>query len=185
MIVAFLACDCSVHLSDPGKPSNPRTFLRVHPDCAGDTTERLAAHEGLMATTTSDVGSGVQMIALNQIRTDANVRELAPGDVDALAGSIALLGQITPASVRPDGAQYVLVAGHKRYAALRQLGETEIRAEIRSAEAEHVERAAENLARSQLDPHQPSGIALDASFGRSDDAIASEFGRFWASRLGC
>jgi hypothetical protein len=42
--VAFLACDCSVHLSDPGKPSDPRTFLRVRPGCAGDTTERLAAH---------------------------------------------------------------------------------------------------------------------------------------------
>ena len=41
---ALLACDCSVHLSDPGKPSDPRTFLRVHPGCAGDTTERLAAH---------------------------------------------------------------------------------------------------------------------------------------------
>ena len=26
---ALLACDCSVHLSDPGKPSDPRTFLRV------------------------------------------------------------------------------------------------------------------------------------------------------------
>ena len=44
-----------------------------------------------MATTT-DTGAGVQMIALDRIRTDANVRELASGDVDALAGSIALLG---------------------------------------------------------------------------------------------
>ena len=25
-IAALLACDCSVHLSDPGKPSDPRTF---------------------------------------------------------------------------------------------------------------------------------------------------------------
>ena len=40
----LLACDCSVHLSDPGKPSDPRTFLRVRPGCAGDTTGRLAAH---------------------------------------------------------------------------------------------------------------------------------------------
>jgi len=83
-----------------------------------------------MATTTSDVGSGVQMIALDRIRTDANIRELAQGDVDALAGSIALLGQITPAIVRPDGDRYVLVAGHKRYAALRQLGETELHEQL-------------------------------------------------------
>ena len=42
--IASLACCCSFHLSDPGKPLDPRTLLRVPPGCAGDTTERLAAH---------------------------------------------------------------------------------------------------------------------------------------------
>jgi ParB family transcriptional regulator, chromosome partitioning protein len=123
------------------------------------------------------------MIALEQIRHDSNVRELASEDVDALAGSIALLGQITPAIVRPDGDGYLLVAGHKRYAALERLGHAEIRAEVRGGEAEHAERAAENVVRTQLNPYEPRGIALDASFGRSDDAIASEFGRFRALLL--
>lgn len=95
-----------------------------------------------MATTT-DVQSQVRMIALEQIRHDANVRELPNEDVDALAGSIALLGQITPAIVRPDGDSYMLIAGHKRYAALQKLGRAEIRAEVRSGEGEHSERAAE------------------------------------------
>jgi hypothetical protein len=54
-----------------------------------------------MATTT-DSQPQVRMIALDQIRHDANVRELAGEDVDALAGSI------TPAIVRPDGDGYVL-----------------------------------------------------------------------------
>ena len=84
-----------------------------------------------MATAT-DVHPQVRMIALEQIRHDANVRELASEDVDALAGSIALLGQITPAIVRPDGNGYLLIAGHKRYAALQKLGHAEIRAEVRS-----------------------------------------------------
>jgi hypothetical protein len=53
-----------------------------------------------MATTT-DVGAGVQMIALERIRHDNNVRDVAADDVAALAGSIALLGQITPVIVRP------------------------------------------------------------------------------------
>lgn len=74
-----------------------------------------------MATTTD-----VRMIALEQIRHDRNIRELADEDVAALAGSIALLGQITPTIVRPDGDGYMLVAGHKRYAALKQLGHSEI-----------------------------------------------------------
>ena len=43
MTAAFLTCDCSFHLSDPGKPLDPRTSLQVPPGCAGDTTERLAA----------------------------------------------------------------------------------------------------------------------------------------------
>jgi hypothetical protein len=41
---AFLACSGPLHLSDPGKPSDPRTSLRVLPGCAGDTTRRLVAH---------------------------------------------------------------------------------------------------------------------------------------------
>jgi ParB/RepB/Spo0J family partition protein len=108
-----------------------------------------------MATSTDTV-SGVQMIALSEIRHDQNVRqELLGEEVDALAQSIALLGQLTPVSVRPDSENggYVLIAGHKRYAALQQLGHIEIRAEIRqNGEHEASERAAENLVRSQLNP---------------------------------
>src|SRR5215471_6266679 len=43
---AFLACYCPLHLSDPGKPSDPGTSLRVPPGCAGDTAKRLVAHAG-------------------------------------------------------------------------------------------------------------------------------------------
>ena len=130
-----------------------------------------------MATTT-DVQPQVRMIALAQIRHDANVRELAGEDVEALAGSIALLGQITPAIVRPEGDGYVLVAGHKRYAALQTLGRTEIRAEVRSGESEHAERAAENVVRTQLNPYEPGTIALDASFAGRGDATGCGFGAF-------
>ena len=129
-----------------------------------------------MATTT-DVGAGVQMIALERIRHDNNVRDVAADDVAALAGSIALLGQITPVIVRPDGDGYLLVAGHKRYAALRHLGRTEIRAEIHSQEAEHSERAAENIVRTQLDPYQEAqAVAAMLANGLSDDGAAQALG---------
>src|SRR5690606_41008596 len=39
-----LACSCPLNLSDPGKPSDPRTSLRVPPGSTGDTTVRLVAH---------------------------------------------------------------------------------------------------------------------------------------------
>jgi ParB family transcriptional regulator, chromosome partitioning protein len=119
-----------------------------------------------MATT--DVRTGeVRMVPLEQIRHDRNIRDFDASEIDALAGSIELLGQITPAIVRADGDGYVLVAGHKRYAALAKLGHNEIRAEIRGAEAEHSERAAENIVRTQLNPCEPGGIPLDATLSAS------------------
>ncbi len=119
-----------------------------------------------MATTTDPV-AGVRMIALEQIRTDHNVRQqLNAAEVDALAQSIGLLGQLTPASVRPDGGgRYVLIAGHKRYAALRQLGRAEIRVEVRDGSAEESERAAENIVRSSLNPYEEA-VAVRAMLDR-------------------
>lgn len=38
------ACCGPLQISPPGKPGDPRTSLRVHPRCAGDTTKRLTAH---------------------------------------------------------------------------------------------------------------------------------------------
>jgi ParB/RepB/Spo0J family partition protein len=129
-----------------------------------------------MATTT-DVQPQVRMIALEQIRHDANVRKLAAENVDALAGSIALLGQITPAIVRPEGDGYLLVAGHKRYAALQQLGHSEIRAEVRSGEGEHSERAAENVVRTQLNPYEGArAVAAMLANGLSEDGAAQALG---------
>ena len=65
-----------------------------------------------MATTDAIAGE-VRMIPLDRIRHDSNIREHDQGEIDALAGSIELLGQITPAIVRPDGDGYVLVADGK------------------------------------------------------------------------
>jgi ParB/RepB/Spo0J family partition protein len=145
--------------------------------------------EGQMAITASsstvaentNVDAVVQLIALDQIRTDQNVRELADEDVLALAGSIELLGQITPAIVRPatEGDGFVLVAGHKRYAALRHLGRDQIRAEVRSADAEHSERAAENIVRSQLNPYEEAkAVAAMLDRGYTEDGAAQALG--WA-----
>ena len=133
-----------------------------------------------MATTTRSVAS-VEMIALSEIRHDQNVRQqLQPEEIDGLAQSIALLGQLTPVSVRPDieNGGYVLIAGHKRYAALKQLGHSEIRAEVRpGGEAEACERAAENLVRSPLNAYEEA-VAVKAMLDRglSEDGAAQALG---------
>jgi ParB/RepB/Spo0J family partition protein len=130
-----------------------------------------------MATTTEAAGE-LRMIALDRIAADSNVRQHTDDDVDAIAGSIALLGQLTPAIVRREGEdRYVLVAGHKRYAALRQLGRTQIRAEVRGAEDEHAERAAENIVRTQLNPYEEA-VAVRAMLnsGLTEDGAAQALG---------
>jgi ParB/RepB/Spo0J family partition protein len=133
-----------------------------------------------MATTNAPA-AGVQMIALSEIRHDQNVRQqLHPEEVDALASSIALLGQLSPVSVRPtdNGPGWVLIAGHKRYAALEQLGYTEIRAEVRpDGETEAAERAAENLVRSPLDSYEEA-VAVKAMLerGLTEDGAAQALG---------
>jgi ParB/RepB/Spo0J family partition protein len=133
-----------------------------------------------MVTTTHPV-AGVQMIALSKIRHDQNVRqELLAEEVDALAQSIALLGQLTPVSIRRDieNGGYVMIAGHRRYAALAQLGHTEIRAEVRpDGESEAAERAAENVVRSALNPYEEA-VAVRAMLDRglSEEGAAQALG---------
>ena len=120
-----------------------------------------------MATTTV-APAGVQMIALAEIRTDRNVRqELVADEVASLAQSIKLLGQLTPVSVRgaAEGG-YVLIAGHKRCAALTSLGETHVRAELRADDSqEESERAAENIVRSALNAREEA-LAVRAMLDR-------------------
>ena len=127
--------------------------------------------------TTTQEPTGLWTIALDEIRAERNVRELNQHDVDALASSIELLGQLVPAIVYPDGEGYVLVAGHKRYAALRQLGRNEMRAEVRSREAEHSERAVENIVRTQLNPYEEAqAVRAMLADGLSEDGAAQALG---------
>ena len=121
--------------------------------------------------------TALQTIALDQIRAERNVRELNQDDVDALASSIELMGQLVPAIVYPDGDGYVLVAGHKRYAALRQLGRDAIRAEVRDREAEHSERAVENIVRTQLNPYEEAqAVRAMLAGGLTEDGAARALG---------
>ena len=121
--------------------------------------------------------TALQTIALDQIRAERNVRELNQDDVDALASSIELMGQLVPAIVYPDGDGYVLVAGHKRYAALRQLGRDAIRAEVRDREAEHSERAVENIVRTQLNPYEEAqAVRAMLAGGLTEDGAAQALG---------
>jgi ParB family chromosome partitioning protein len=108
-----------------------------------------------------------QTTPLASIRIPENVRDLDQGHVDALARSIALQGMLVPVVVRPTEGGFELVAGFHRAAAASQLGLEEIPIVVRDVETEDADRAVENIARKQLNPYEPGGIALDATLSAS------------------
>lgn len=119
--------------------------------------------------TTATVSESTLRIPLERIRVGGNVRQqLVQEDVDALAGSIELLGVLQPVLVAAipqdrDGHVFQLVAGYTRYAACKQLGHTDIPVVVReSDEADTAaSRGAENVARRQISPYEEAIAVRD------------------------
>jgi ParB family chromosome partitioning protein len=86
------------------------------------------------------------------------------GDVDELAESIEAFDLLQPVVVRRLGDdQYELIAGHRRFAAVQQLGRTKIAAVVRDADQDqaYLMTLAENLAREDLTPaEEAAGLAV-------------------------
>jgi ParB/RepB/Spo0J family partition protein len=120
-----------------------------------------------------------QAIALERIQVAANVRELDPEHVDALAGSIRLQGMLVPVVVRPADEGFELVAGFHRVAAARSLGLGEVPVVVREAETEDADRAVENIARKQLNPYEEArAVKAMLDRGLTEDGAAQALG--WA-----
>jgi hypothetical protein len=112
-----------------------------------------------MATTFPTTPAGTIAVALEKIHVPANVRDLDLDHVDALAGSIALQGQLVPVLIAPadgevvdQGFEFELVAGFHRYAAVAKLQHGAIDAVLRGRDEEGdgsevaAARATENIA---------------------------------------
>jgi ParB family transcriptional regulator, chromosome partitioning protein len=86
------------------------------------------------------------------------------GDVDELAESIEAFDLLQPAVVRRLGNdRYELIAGHRRFAAVQQLGRSKIVAVVREADDDqaYLLTLAENLAREDLTPaEEAAGLAV-------------------------
>jgi len=84
----------------------------------------------------------VEFVPLAAVSADATFRLRGEGDVAALAGSIARLGQLVPIELRPlpgvtavegGGARYQVVAGFRRLAAVRLLARGRVLARVHAA----------------------------------------------------
>lgn len=98
----------------------------------------------------------LQQIRLDLIAADPAQprRHFDPAKLTELAASIDANGLIAPIMVRPDGNQFLIVHGERRYRAAQSLGWTEIPAVVRDIPDEDVRwiQVAENLTRDDLSP---------------------------------
>lgn len=136
-----------------------------------------------MSTTEKPADTVVREVPLDSIDAGGNVRDLDPSHVTALAGSMALRGQLAPITVRPavDG-RYGLVAGEHRYAAARQLKWTSVAAIVRDVEQASGDAGAENVLRKQLTPlEEARAVQKMLDDGYTPDGAATVLG--WSKRL--
>jgi len=95
-------------------------------------------------------------VPIEKLVTGAYKQRMGDADaaLDELCSSIRRLGIIVPITVRPEGEQFVVVAGHRRVAAARRLGLSEVPAVVCEAVPAEVEEVAfaENFFRVDLSP---------------------------------
>ena len=102
--------------------------------------------------------------------------------IDALASSIESVGLLQPIVIRPEGEGYVIVAGERRFRAVKQLGLAKIAAVIKEEtddESNLVDALVENLQREDLNPLEEAAAfnELLEEYGITHDVIAVQLGR--------
>ncbi len=125
----------------------------------------------------------VRNVALEDIlppRLQPRLREDDPG-IEELAVSIKRHGLISPLTVTPDGDKYRLLAGNRRFKALRMIGAVKAACSIVQLEADVGDEItmAENLIRRNLSPVEEAyafALYLDAA-GTTHEDLAERLGK--------
>lgn len=131
----------------------------------------------------SESGDNLENIPVGRIRANPNQPRTAFGDdaMHSLAESIRKVGILQPVVVRPDGFDYVLVAGERRWRAAQQAGLGEIPALIRETDerGQLTEALIENLQREDLSPLEEAAAyqQLEEDFGMTHAQIGEQVGR--------
>lgn len=151
---------------DDAKAATPR-LVRVTVDELVPDPENLREH--VTGVRARDVDSG-------------NGDTAAQDDVEQLADSIREVGLLQPIVARRDGARLIVVAGHRRLAAIKRLRWTHVDVVVRAAmRPDHVIAAMliENGQRRDLDPiEEARGITkLKAQDDLTDMQVARKIGR--------
>ena len=138
-----------------------------------------------------DIGVHLVNVRVGDLHSDPDNPREHLDDIEELADSIRSIGLLQPPVVRRDGTRLIIVAGHRRVAAVRHLKWTDVDVIVRNQmRPDHVLAAMliENGQRRDLDPMEEAhGLAkLKAQHGHSDADLAVMIGRsiaFVSNRL--
>lgn len=139
--------------------------------------------EGVVRVATKGRRDTFGQIALENIDPPAErVRMDIPEDaIEELAQSIAERGLLQPIVIRPRDGRFEIVAGERRFMAMRKLGRKTITAKVVDVDDEGaaVDRATENLQRAELTPVEEGCIYanLRDSLNLSIEKIARKLGK--------
>ena len=144
---------------------------------------RSGLGKGLEALIPPPKHSNLRNVAVTRLRTNPNQprQVFDEGALEVLADSIRRLGVLQPVVVRPEGRDYVLIAGERRWRAARMAGLAEVPALIRETdEAGTVTEAlVENLLREDLNPLEEAAAfhQLEDEFGMTHAEIGEKVGK--------
>lgn len=132
-----------------------------------------------------DVGVHLVNVRVADIHTDPNNPREHLDDIEELADTIRSMGLLQPIVVRREGQRLVVVAGHRRLAAIRRLKWTDVDVLVRNQMRPDAVLAAmliENGQRKDLDPiEEARGYRQLAQMGLTHTEIAIRVGRSTAT----
>ena len=144
---------------------------------------RSGLGKGLEALIPAGRNSNLENISVTRIRPSPNQPRKAfdAGALESLTASIREVGVLQPIVVRPDGFDYVLIAGERRWRAAQEVGLAEIPALIRDTDegGSLTEALIENLQREDLSSLEEAAAfqQLEADFGLTHAEIGERVGR--------
>lgn len=130
----------------------------------------------------SRVGN-LENILIERIRPNPNQprKSFDPEAMEVLSASIRTVGVLQPVVVRPEGLDYVLIAGERRWRAARDAGLEELPALIRETDevGSLTEALIENLQREDLSPLEEAAAfqQLEEDFAMTHAEIGERVGR--------
>lgn len=144
---------------------------------------RSGLGKGLEALIPPPKRSNLRSVAITRMRTNPNQprQVFDEGALEVLADSIRQLGVLQPVVVRPEGRDYVLIAGERRWRAARMAGLAEMPALIRETDevGTVTEALVENLLREDLNPLEEAAAfhQLEDEFGMTHAEIGEKVGK--------